>query len=93
MKKNYRKNHATYTLTDSEKKSILEAYNIFEKLLTELDNSACDFEPQDEKFFCARINGDEILPLDELEDLVTTMENMITVNSVSCSLEDEYNCN
>lgn len=92
MKKNHNKNGATFTLTNSEKKSILETYNVLEKLLTAFDNSLDEFEPQEGKVFRIRINGDEVLPFDELEDLAITMENMITMENVSLSLEDEDDC-
>ena len=92
MKKNCGKNYATYTLTDAEKKSILETYNIIEKLITALDNSACEFEPQDGKFFRAKVNGDEPITIDELEDLSSMMEIITPVDYISCCLEDEDDC-
>lgn len=93
MKMNCGKNYAICTLTDAEKESILETYNIVEKLITALDNSANEFTPQDgRKFFRAKINGDEPITIDELEDLSVMMEIITPVDYISCSLEDEGDC-
>lgn len=94
MKMNCGKNYAICILTDAEKESILETYNIIEKLITALDNSAGEFEPQDgRKFFRAKINGDELITIDELEDLSVMMEIITSVDYISCSLvEDEGDC-
>lgn len=92
MKMNCGKNYAICTLTDAEKENILETYNIIEKLITALDNSACELEPQDGKFFRAKINGDEPITIDELEDLSAMMETITPMDYISCDLEDEDDC-
>ena len=91
MKKNYMKNGVTYTLTNSEKKNILEVYSLVERLLIELDNFTNKFKPQVGKVFRIRINEDEVLSFDELEDLVIMIEKMSTTDSVSLCLEDKNN--
>ena len=92
MKKNCGKNYAICTLTDAEKESILETYNIIEKLITALDNCAGEFEPQDGEIFRARINGDEPITIDELEDLSVMMETITLMDYIACNLEDEDDC-
>lgn len=92
MKKNFGENNVTYFLSDTEKKNILETYNIIEKLVTALDNCAGEFEPQDGEIFRTRINGDEPITIDELEDLSTMMEIITSVDYISCCLEDEDDC-
>lgn len=92
MKKNFGENNVTYFLSDTEKKNILETYNIIEKLVTALDNCAGEFEPQDGEIFRTRINGDEPIIIDELEDLSIMMENITSMDYISCGLEDEDDC-
>lgn len=92
MKKNCEKNCVTYTLTDVEKENILGTYNILEKLFTALDDCAGDFEPQDGEIFRARINGDEPISLDGLEDLIVMMETITSVDYISCDFENEDDC-
>lgn len=92
MKKNFGENNVTYFLSDTEKKNILETYNIIEKLVTALDNCAGEFEPQDGEIFRTRINGDEPITIDELEDLSIIMENITSMDYISCGLEDEDDC-
>lgn len=92
MKKNFGENNVTYFLSDTEKKNILETYNIIEKLVTALDNCAGEFEPQDGEIFRTRINGDEPITIDELEDLSIMMENITSMDYISCGLEDEDDC-
>lgn len=92
MKKNFEKNNVVYFLSDTEKENILETYNILEKLFTALDDCAGEFEPQDGEIFRARINGDEPVSLDGLEDFIAMMETITSVDYISCSLEDEDDC-
>lgn len=92
MKKNFEKNNVVYFLSDTEKENILETYNILEKLFTALDDCAGEFEPQDGEIFRARINGDEPVSLDGLEDLIAMMETITSVDYISCGLEDEDDC-
>lgn len=92
MKRHFGGNNVTYLLSYAEKKNILETYNIIEKLVTALDNCAGEFEPQDGEIFCTRINGDEPITIDELEDLSIMMENITSMDYISCGLEDEDDC-
>lgn len=90
MKKISGKNRAIYSLNFFERRIIKKAYSILNKLICNLYTSIYKFEPKERKALCIRINGDEFLSLDELEDFVDMMNTMISVDTISCGLEDEY---
>lgn len=90
MKKISGKNRAIYTLNFFERKAIQKAYLVLKKLMYSLCASIYKFEPEERKALYIRINGDEILSLDEIEDFIATLEDMTSVKTISCGLEDEY---
>lgn len=90
MKKISGKNRAIYTLNFFERRIIRKGYSILNKLICNLCNSIYKFEPEERKALCIRINGDEILSLDEIEDFIVTLDDMTSVKTISCGLEDEY---
>ena len=89
MKKNCGENRVTCTLGRFEQKNIQKAYLILTELFTNLFDSAIHFKPQKGKIFCTRVNGDEVISFDELQNFIDVMENIVTIKSVSCSLEDK----
>lgn len=90
MKKISGKNRVIYTLNFFERKAIQKAYSILKKLMYSLCVSIYKFEPEKRKTLCIRINGDEFLSLDEIEYFIAMMEDMASVKTISCGLEDEY---
>lgn len=87
MKKNCGENRVTCTLGRFEQKTIQKAYFILTKLFTSLCDSAIDFEPHEGEIFCTRINGDEVILLEELQNFIDKMEDFVSIKNVSCSFE------
>lgn len=90
MKKIFGKNRVIYTLNFFERRIIKKAYSILNKLIYNLCTSIYKFEPEERKALCIRINGDEILSLDDIEYFIATMEDMASVKTISCGFEDEH---
>ena len=90
MKKISRKNRAIYSLNFFERRIIKKAYSILNKLIYNLCTSIYKFEPEERKVLRIRINGDEILSLDDIEYFIAMMENMASVKTISCGFEDEH---
>ena len=89
MKKISGKNRVIYALNFFERKAIQKAYSVLKKLMYSLCTSIYKFEPEKRKALCIRINGDEFLSLDEIEYFIAMMEDMASVNTISCGFEDE----
>lgn len=90
MKKISGKNRAIYSLNFFERRIIKKAYSILNKLIYNLCTSIYKFEPEERKDLCIRINGDEILSLDEIEYFIATLDDMTSVKTISCGFEDKY---
>lgn len=90
MKKIFEKNRAVYSLNFFERRIIKKAYFILNKLIYNLCTLIYKFEPEKGKALCIRINGDEFLSLDEIECFIAMMEDMASVKTISCGLEDGY---
>lgn len=90
MKKKSGMNRDIYALNFFEQNDILKAYSVFVELINNLSISANKIEPQEGKTFSIRINGDENLSLDDLENFIEVMELMAFANTISCGLEDEH---
>lgn len=90
MKKISGKNRAIYSLNFFERRIIKKAYSILNKLIYNLCTSIYKFEPEERKALRIRINGDEILSLDDLEYFIVTLDDMTSVKSISCGFEDKY---
>lgn len=90
MKKISEKNRAIYTLNFFERRIIRKGYSILNKLIYNLCTSIYKFEPEERKVLRIRINGDEILSLDEIEYFIATLDDMTSVKSISCGFEDEH---
>ena len=90
MKKKSGKNRVIYTLNFFERKAIQKAYSFLKKLIYNLCTSIYKFEPEERKVLRIRINGDEILSLDDLEYFIATLDDMTSVKTISCGFEDEH---
>ena len=90
MKKISSNNCAIYSLNFFERRIIKKAYSILNKLIYNLCTSIYKFEPEERKVLRIRINGDEILSLDDIEYFIAMMENMASVKTISCGFEDEH---
>lgn len=90
MKKKSGKNRVIYSLNFFERRTIKKTYSILNKLIYNLCTSIYKFEPEERKALRIRINGDEILSLDDLEYFIVTLDNMTSVKSISCGFEDEH---
>ena len=90
MKKISGKNRAIYSLNFFERRIIKKAYSILNKLIYNLCTSIYKFEPEERKTLRIRINGNEILSLDEIEYFIATLDNMTSVKSISCGFEDKH---
>lgn len=89
-KKSGKMNRNIYALNFFEQKDIQKAYSVFAELINNLSISANEIEPQEGKVFSIRINGDEILSIDDLENFIDVMELMASAKTISCGLEDEH---
>lgn len=90
MKKISGKNRAIYSLNFFERRIIKKTYSILNKLIYNLCTSIYKFEPEKRKVLRIRINGDEILSLDDLEYFIVTLDDMTSVKTISCGFEDEH---